>query len=99
MRISDWSSDVCSSDLTRLLYGRALFGTGARPAHIAVGEQRAANPVRACFTPDFARDHPGLPDTRHRADARGCGFTTAAPPVRSVAARRDRKSTRLNSSH
>src|SRR3546814_10295533 len=34
------------------------------------------------------RSHPGLPDTRHRADARGCGFAAAAPPVRGVAARR-----------
>src|SRR3546814_1326181 len=36
MRISDWSSDVCSSDLTRRVAGRAAE-RGSRPARAGVG--------------------------------------------------------------
>src|SRR3546814_12846098 len=34
MRISDWSSDVCSSDLTALNYGRPTSLEGEDPAFI-----------------------------------------------------------------
>src|SRR3546814_5893588 len=33
MRISDWSSDVCSSDLTRRTRGEAWVGGGPRPGN------------------------------------------------------------------
>src|SRR3546814_7305697 len=36
MRISDWSSDVCSSDLDRLVDGEALAGAGVDLRHLAV---------------------------------------------------------------
>src|SRR3546814_14435574 len=44
MRISDWSSDVCSSDLTLRKHGAGVFGRGARPAAIITNEgQRDLN--------------------------------------------------------
>src|SRR3546814_4606146 len=50
MRISDWSSDVCSSDLGRRLWEKRLWADGAnlRPhgrqqSHIGAGDAAVAN--------------------------------------------------------
>src|SRR3546814_1053982 len=94
MRISDWSSDVCSSDLGIFLridrmrravgaeekFGRARGGGGAHrePVPLALGDRQAIG-VRA----DAADQHRIAIDVQMmRCDRRG-----------------DRKSTRLNSSH
>src|SRR3546814_10503169 len=87
MRISDWSSDVCSSDLTSL--GFALFfhnfstWTGRRGLYLE----------DLYVTPEARGVGVGAALLRHLAGValdRGCGrFEWAV----------DRKSTRLNSSH
>src|SRR3546814_5583800 len=63
MRISDWSSDVCSSDL---LVGFLALG------HMA----RRARPAAIQFTLDivFIQGHPGRTTVNHRADGRAVGF-------------------------
>src|SRR3546814_6011239 len=56
MRISDWSSDVCSSDLALSLAQRLQFGANL-PAHIG-GETRAARII--AFGGAVYRDRTGL---------------------------------------
>src|SRR3546814_3110872 len=66
MRISDWSSDVCSSDLPRTISLndeevtdrlRSLTGEGAeqRP-----GQRAYAEAAAACFAPRAHRDQPNM---------------------------------------
>src|SRR3546814_6110718 len=108
MRISDWSSDVCSSDLP-LLYPRRPLPTGPAPEAalvLSVMRQesefypRARSPVGALglmqLMPETARHvarRMGLPSSRDRL--------TEDPDynIRLGQAYLDRKSTRLNSSH
>src|SRR3546814_3660698 len=110
MRISDWSSDVCSSDLFRSLGGSigvALFGAlfNSRLAErldgltVSVGEGSS-------FSPDSLRGLPaasaGLVRQAFSESLTGV-FLLAAPllvvGVVLTLTMRDRKSTRLNSSH
>src|SRR3546814_7549304 len=101
MRISDWSSDVCSSDLTppyEIVRALTLFG-----AHAAA-------------VPAIETIYPAITDTEglaaYAARGRRDGFTgmmaihpaqipvinaAFTPTVEEIA--QDRKSTRLNSSH
>src|SRR3546814_17336138 len=77
MRISDWSSDVCSSDLDRGEYLRFLVGLyPARAAHHA--EERRQNALAAqpelCAGPHrhaHRRDRRRHPRLRPRASRRG----------------------------
>src|SRR3546814_3807558 len=102
MRISDWSSDVCSSDLLKhraagFLIGAANGVDGIAMRHAIGGE------------PDRIEHHLILPD--HAADARDLGnagqafqFIAQKPVLQGAKLRKimlsgDRKSTRLNSSH
>src|SRR3546814_5406344 len=104
MRISDWSSDVCSSDLSRRVddVGRHRGDGGAGPSDEAVSEH----------PDDPARDETGTPEhprptaTAHSARLAGPSVSGGPEPgavdVSQGARRRadqDRKSTRLNSSH
>src|SRR3546814_8525826 len=87
MRISDWSSDVCSSDLGRDVEGTARIS--AAPVrfqtHFHVGE--------------FFRSEI-LNRGEHRRKSRGIEPTaTIAASCGDVSEDVDRKSTRLNSSH
>src|SRR3546814_9721516 len=112
MRISDWSSDVCSSDLQYRHIGApvvardegAFFGRGrgaARRAFRGTGGGGGARPDRP-GTLDFG-------EARRSSDPRESGGAEPFLPCRGAgggAARRrrgrkivDRKSTRLNSSH
>src|SRR3546814_8352184 len=91
MRISDWSSDVCSSDL-RL--GTEQYRTRPAPA------LRDNAGVRALHRRSLRerslrhrRLHPGGRRRGRRSLLRGGGAAIL------LAARKDRKSTRLNSSH
>src|SRR3546814_1978602 len=98
MRISDWSSDVCSSDLITL----AAF-LGADEREHDVREMRAGGPdflaVDAPAFRRFARRRP------HGREVRtGAGFGQADAGVEFTLRNAgqitlDRKSTRLNSSH
>src|SRR3546814_1371853 len=46
MRISDWSSDVCSSDLSRHGLGKDSAGTSGRSAREATGKFKEASKMR-----------------------------------------------------
>src|SRR3546814_6252166 len=92
MRISDWSSDVCSSDLPLLKLSTSL--PNARLALFSgdawrIGGEVFANVLHlddACIRDRLVRTVE--PPALHRAAGVACGIE----PV-------DRKSTRLNSSH
>src|SRR3546814_6556674 len=99
MRISDWSSDVCSSDLTAPQWQLPSKAIG-NPS--CVSERRA----------DLARGEIGIGRERDRAaddDDRGArvergargddALLIAGRAVGGADAGQDRKSTRLNSSH
>src|SRR3546814_1429564 len=99
MRISDWSSDVCSSDLGRaqavpagadnhdVIFG---FRLGIRPlllpalvAAHRLAKERSPGELRHGYTPEFM-------------SVGSIGLPACAGQNRNV---KDRKSTRLNSSH
>src|SRR3546814_2694801 len=112
MRISDWSSDVCSSDLLNAVVaegnfvGRLFFqGSGA-------GEGPTASAVvadlidigRGEFGPAFAMPVDSLTSLPPAAAGERVGrvylrFTVADRPGVLAELTADRKSTRLNSSH
>src|SRR3546814_2188498 len=92
MRISDWSSDVCSSDLI-------AGGSGKTPLAIVLVERlRAAGFNPGVATRGYGRDDAGTP---RWVDADTDPALGGDEPVL-IAYRtgaRDRKSTSLNSSH
>src|SRR3546814_2059255 len=100
MRISDWSSDVCSSDLQEAHHGLGIF----KHQPDRVGDAHGAlnkSPVRQ-QTPDV----PKFKDQRRNKvvflaiKLRGCRLESRAPPLLPInLVNVDRKSTRLNSSH
>src|SRR3546814_3972704 len=104
MRISDWSSDVCSSDLT----------DRADSASIRLANRPACRESATQFPQPGPAASPVVPLTRRRpADSCAAPAALAAPNIQLSAgtgaavrpdystppARIDRKSTRLNSSH
>src|SRR3546814_18725058 len=76
MRISDWSSDVCSSDLALLALscpdplstGAGLFALGLRRCRADVRVQRASDIL-------FANCLGSLPDTHLEHHGIGCGLS------------------------
>src|SRR3546814_5459340 len=115
MRISDWSSDVCSSDLPSLLYFKVLYEL-FRDLGDELDEERiikSATGIRNTTVWNklfkFQRDGVvGAIDKLERiggciiADSVGLGKTFEALAVikyYELRNDRDRKSTRLNSSH
>src|SRR3546814_5496263 len=103
MRISDWSSDVCSSDLEIIVTAQkreqSLNSVGLTVTAIS-GEALAERNLTSLQ--EIASASPGLNFTTSPSNTpiltiRGVGFDSrnlgATPSVR------DRKSTRLNSSH
>src|SRR3546814_6391846 len=123
MRISDWSSDVCSSDLLQLVFGRFILVVACCEERRRTGGENEGVHIW------FRDRHYGLlairpGETLRSAAGCACGgpacdgyFRPAAEPTgepiamvrgpvtrhrvleRSSAIQRDRKSTRLNSSH
>src|SRR3546814_10707677 len=99
MRISDWSSDVCSSDLFRDAVGSATnlgksnkFTYQMDPANRNEALREVAADIREGA--DMVMVKPGLPYLDILRDVKNAfGMPTYAYQVR------DRKSTRLNSSH
>src|SRR3546814_9837493 len=57
MRISDWSSDVCSSDL-HILYSRTDFPAHSRLASTLLAKQRWAGHEQTLYFARFAGCHP-----------------------------------------
>src|SRR3546814_940391 len=106
MRISDWSSDVCSSDLDRTafpdhgfvrrplqLHGKGGDGDVAR---LALAQAKAGAKADA----QSAAIGAAADSDRHRRARGQGGWLDAALDVhRGDLLGRDRKSTRLNSSH
>src|SRR3546814_7088747 len=104
MRISDWSSDVCSSDLhvvqlvlAGLQLGRILFVLVAQLGDVGVPEQRVVVEVH------LGVERHDVAGTGHhqRVDLhqRGVELDERLVDRGDELDRRDRKSTRLNSSH
>src|SRR3546814_5919540 len=107
MRISDWSSDVCSSDLTILEIGIAVTEATTIAEEIAVEIAVVAVLDAADFAVALTRRHIAA-DRTARADARRILHVPLARVALGMglvgehAGRTDlgdRKSTRLNSSH
>src|SRR3546814_7737359 len=96
MRISDWSSDVCSSDLASELADIAeQTATVAR----AMGQEpRVAFLSYANFGNPPGKWLDTIRDAVRLLDMRGVGFEYEGEMTPDVALK-DRKSTRLNSSH
>src|SRR3546814_7333062 len=99
MRISDWSSDVCSSDLVAAAKGRCRCGEAPlTPRQPGIGQDRGNCPpttgvptMNPTHTDNLKSNLGEASD--HLKQAAG----HASDAFRSAA--RDRKSTRLNSSH
>src|SRR3546814_1264988 len=108
MRISDWSSDVCSSDLATLA-SAYVIARHIDPQMEKVVFHSASGPLTVTragdvFTLDFPSDPPASFEDRGAvAAALGSVPREVLKPARCRSARppctRDRKSTRLNSSH
>src|SRR3546814_6484977 len=78
MRISDWSSDVCSSDLHDgpdggLHYGDRPAGGRAGSTNRAVPRSQPEPAVRAVQPAGPAGRHPGISEDRPDPDAAGLG--------------------------
>src|SRR3546814_9838516 len=102
MRISDWSSDVCSSDLAtaattvcfKLDNDDMRFG-----ARTACDDERFAQLPRAVGDLEFSETHAASIRSRKASMDVFSGSNAGTPRRCSASARVDRKSTRLNSSH
>src|SRR3546814_9979494 len=109
MRISDWSSDVCSSDLRlwKVRCRRAILATGAFERPIAFSGNGIPGVMLASAAQTYALRYGVLPGKRIVVAANNdSGYEAAfalqdagAAIVAIVDTRADRKSTRLNSSH
>src|SRR3546814_2639286 len=110
VRISDWSSDVCSSDLTDPLgsvdlvrrYGDQVRAIGDRDAPEAlhrVAQQQAVLRMGSGNEIGDRLDRPDLVVDEHRRDDPALGDQRVVGRQREPGAIEDRKSTRLNSSH
>src|SRR3546814_4212536 len=116
MRISDWSSDVCSSDLIEILAGidaadADLSGKGR--AHLLLDQpgvelahrRKRLIPFRAALFKLFARFRAARcklfrAHNLHAREGSPCPRRVPVRPFRPVEKlNKDRKSTRLNSSH
>src|SRR3546814_8147348 len=107
MRISDWSSDVCSSDLIpHLSRERGAAAPCARPGRIAAAAGPACGKVGEAIGEIAMNDQPQIarPDSG-KAAAPPPFAEPGVPHIRTLnipglqALYVDRKSTRLNSSH
>src|SRR3546814_9375778 len=110
MRISDWSSDVCSSDLAVRQGKSEIFLTDENvgPDRVAIAGVLAAAAVHTHLVRKGLRSYASVNirtaeclDTHYYAVLIGVGATTVNAYLAEAAIldRQDRKSTRLNSSH
>src|SRR3546814_6096702 len=109
MRISDWSSDVCSSDLDEDRRDDEAYGLSGRHRSVAPAATGTADRFLVCDRMEYRADRRGTADTRPLAVK--CAALASKnnviktylemliskwPPIWPP---KDRKSTRLNSSH
>src|SRR3546814_1146347 len=105
MRISDWSSDVCSSDLSIVGHEDALHLHLGALERIPTGLDR--KPIHVAHPEWIALHEPAEVGAMHvvvgKPEVRRCGLRHPREdmlhPDRDVRFQTDRKSTRLNSSH
>src|SRR3546814_7186208 len=98
MRISDWSSDVCSSDLDRVFTGDTLHVGGTGRTDLPTGDPDAL--YDSLFNRLLTLDPDIMVFPGH--DYSGRKSSTIGREIADnprLQAREDRKSTRLNSSH
>src|SRR3546814_8306499 len=104
MRISDWSSDVCSSDLLRLADGSLRT---IHPAHIVMATSQIGTPIVPTIPTLERFSGQVMHSSRFKRGSEwadrnvlvlGTG-TSAHNIAQELHAHGDRKSTRLNSSH
>src|SRR3546814_3989678 len=109
MRISDWSSDVCSSDLrTEAVVGIIRIATSGRKGHLPrfsgrrFGHHRAAQVIRENCATGALRYADEFAQSLTPDRIAGCGDAGHGAmeyPLRFPDDRSARKSTRLTSSH
>src|SRR3546814_2174268 len=103
MRISDWSSDVCSSDLASHADAAAVDGEGNDALQLACRAELVSSPlVRRLLElgADANRADPaGKRAIDHAAAAGRWSLVAVLDPDYPLPSTVDRKSTRLNSSH
>src|SRR3546814_3943351 len=100
MRISDWSSDVCSSDLTNRACHTLHYGAETDPAQNPAAVAAAALCVRRAAVAATRAHATAIADAWRRfisVAGRDIAARSAGEHRAAVAA--DRKSTRQNSSH
>src|SRR3546814_10608239 len=95
MRISDWSSDVCSSDLPRTIFRRALELNAAAIILIHNHPSGDARPSEEDIAVTRKLDQIGRALDVEIFDH----IVVTSASTHHIANREDRKSTRLNSSH
>src|SRR3546814_1066033 len=101
MRISDWSSDVCSSDLRGLVVDRLvqLLNEELYPVIPAKGSVGASGDLAPlAHLSAVLLGHGEISHRGRRRPAREVLGERGIEPI-ALAAKEDRKSTRLNSSH
>src|SRR3546814_9218486 len=104
MHISDWSSDVCSSDqLSAKLvpvaeHGNQVFDFANSFAQVDANELINGD-YGASVDAISAQVGAMLEDNRQRAQAAGAALASARDTMQTAVLVVDRKSTRLNSSH
>src|SRR3546814_4875267 len=108
MRISDWSSDVCASDLERAVRirgagGEVAIGAAERavvPAGaVAAGAFAQVGRLGKVLRTGFQRVAVVVADETHHVGAAIVEVLAAEEGRRGLVHAADRKSTRLNSSH
>src|SRR3546814_2295554 len=98
MRISDWSSDVCSSDLVEIvpievIVRNVAAGTLSKRLGIEEGTQLPRTLIEYCYKDD------ALGDPLIAEDHIECFNWCSREELHDIQDMADRKSTRLNSSH
>src|SRR3546814_5077107 len=107
MRISDWSSDVCSSDLTPQIGERYALASGEAARRLSTGRVNVQEAVERDWQNDYAdfatnlkRELQRIDDARERREAvRRMKEVLQSYHDQRGRKKADRKSTRLNSSH
>src|SRR3546814_9206978 len=99
MRISDWSSDVCSSDLSYDLFARFGIAAARQGQDAERRRRRAARIAAAQARGDIAREGIFLERREHRRRIGRGQRLRGAVQLAVEGADRDRKSTSLNYSH
>src|SRR3546814_8845303 len=105
MRISDWSSDVCSSDLVQLFGSEYAMRIWLDPAKLVAYNLSAAEALEAVREQNSQiaggqiGDQPTAPGAALNATVVTQNRFTRPEQFEQIILRADRKSTRLNSSH